>query len=52
MFETAIIGITAVLYISVGVSYAMKGNYPWCIIWLSYGLANCGLIWASLTKVT
>jgi mannose/fructose/N-acetylgalactosamine-specific phosphotransferase system component IID len=49
-FETIIVGIVAVLYASVGVSYALKGNAPWAIIWLSYSSANIGLIIAALNN--
>lgn len=47
-YETVVVAIAALLYISVGVSYAAKGNFPWAIVWLAYGLANSGLIWAAL----
>ncbi len=37
-----------VLYMIAGISYYTKGNYPWALTWLSYAVANVGLIWASL----
>jgi len=49
-FETIIVGIAAVLYASVGVSYALKGNIPWSIVWFSYSSANFGLIYLALKK--
>ena len=47
-FETIVIFIAALLYASVGTSYAYKGNTPWAIIWYSYATANFGLIYAAL----
>lgn len=49
-FETIVIAIAALLYASVGTSYACKGNIPWAIIWYSYSTANFGLIYAALKK--
>lgn len=48
-YETIVISITAVLYFTVGISYLLKGNVPWAIVWGAYSAANFGLIWASLT---
>ena len=44
--ENIVIAVCMVGYLVVGVSYALKGNVPWSITWLSYGLANVGLILA------
>jgi hypothetical protein len=49
-FETIIVGIVAILYATVGVSYALKGNYHWAIVWASYASANFGLILLALKK--
>jgi len=49
-FETIVIGIAALLYASVGTSYALKGNVAWAIIWYSYSTANFGLIYAAIKK--
>jgi hypothetical protein len=48
-YESIVIGISAILYFSVGVSYFLKGNYPWCIVWFAYSVANFALIWTALT---
>lgn len=48
-YESIVVGIAAVLYFTVGVSYLLKGNYPWAIVWVAYSAANFGLIWAALT---
>lgn len=45
--ENTIVGICMIGYIIVAISYLLKGNYPWALIWLSYGTANMGLIWAA-----
>jgi mannose/fructose/N-acetylgalactosamine-specific phosphotransferase system component IID len=49
-FETIVVGIVALLYASVGTSYALKGNAPWAIVWFSYSSANFGLIYLALKK--
>lgn len=46
-FEQTVVGLAMVLYAMVGVSYAMKGDLPWALVWLSYATANVGLIWAA-----
>ena len=48
-FEATVVAIVTVLYAAVGVSYALKGNWPWALTWCSYSLANVGLIWAAKT---
>lgn len=45
--EGYIVGVVMVLYALVGISYLIKGDYPWALTWLSYSLANVGLIWAA-----
>jgi hypothetical protein len=45
--ESHIIGVVTVLYVAVGVSHAVSGNYPWALVWCAYALANVGLMWAS-----
>ena len=42
--------IVAVLYSVVGVCYVLKKDYAWAIVWLSYALANVGLILIGLKK--
>jgi hypothetical protein len=42
--------IAAVLYATVAVGYGMKKEYAWCLVWLSYSLANIGLVLAALEK--
>jgi hypothetical protein len=46
-FEQIVVGIAMVLYAMVGVSYAIKGELPWALVWFSYATANIGLIWAA-----
>lgn len=36
-----------VLYAVVGVSYALRGETAWALVWLSYATANAGLMWAA-----
>jgi hypothetical protein len=49
-FEQSIVAIVMVLYAIVGVSYAIKGDFPWALVWLSYAMANVGLMWAASAK--
>ena len=44
--ENIVVGMCMIGYILVGSSFLYKGNVPWAITWLSYGMANVGLIWA------
>ena len=44
--ENIVVGVCMVGYFVVGISHACKGTSPWSITWLSYGLANVGLILA------
>jgi len=46
-FENIIVAIVMLLYATVGISYALKGNGPWALVWISYAAANLGLIWAA-----
>jgi hypothetical protein len=45
-FEQFVVAMAMVLYAVVGISYALKGNIPWALVWMSYATANAGLIWA------
>jgi len=49
-FENIVISVSALLYLSVGASYMIKGNFPWALVWFAYGIANVGLIIASHNK--
>ncbi len=42
--------ISAVLYGIVGVGYFVKKEYAWCLVWISYALANVGLVLAAWEK--
>ena len=48
--ENIVVGICMFGYLIVGVSFLLKGNHPWALIWFSYGTANLGLIWAQNVK--
>jgi len=39
--------ISALLYFIVGIGYFMRKEYAWCLVWVSYGLANVGLVMAA-----
>jgi len=39
--------IVGVLYALTGLGYLWQRQYGWAIVWLSYGLANVGLIMAA-----
>jgi hypothetical protein len=43
-WENSVIAISAVLYGSVGVSFLVKGQYSWALVWICYSLANFGLM--------
>ena len=47
-FIAIIPAVVGCLYASVGVAYLIKGDVPWSIVWLSYALANVGLIMVGL----
>ncbi len=40
--------ISAVLYFAVGIGYGIKKEWAWCLVWISYGLANVGLVLAAM----
>jgi len=42
--------IVAVFYFIVGGCYIIKKDYPWAMIWISYGLSNVGLILIGMRK--
>jgi len=44
--ENIIVTMCMIGYVVVGVTYFFKGNYPWTLVWMSYGMANLGLILA------
>lgn len=48
--ENLVVGFCMIGYLIVGVSFLFKNNYPWALIWFSYGTANLGLIWAQNAK--
>ena len=41
--------IAAVLYTIVGVGYGIRKEYAWCLVWISYALANVGLVLAAMS---
>jgi hypothetical protein len=43
--------IAAILYFIVGIGYAYKKDYAWCMVWISYALANVGLVLAAMEKL-
>tara|TARA_Y100001963_G_scaffold109296_1_gene151123 strand:+ start:2508 stop:2678 length:171 start_codon:yes stop_codon:yes gene_type:complete len=43
--------ISAILYFVVGLGYGMKKDYAWCMVWMSYALANVGLVLAAMDKL-
>lgn len=42
--------IVGVLYALTGFGYLWRREYGWAIVWISYGLANVGLIMAASGK--
>ena len=40
--------IAALLYFVVGVSYGIKKEWAWCLVWISYSLSNVGLVLAAV----
>lgn len=42
--------LVGVLYSVVALSYIIKGDYPWGLVWGSYALANVGLILVGLRQ--
>ena len=47
-FEQIIVLTAMLLYTAAGTSYALKGDAPWALVYLSYAAANAGLIWADI----
>jgi hypothetical protein len=46
-FEQIVISISALLYFLVGVSYLLKCQYAWALVWFAYSTANVGLMLAA-----
>lgn len=46
-YENIVISVSSILYFSVAVSYFIKSEYAWSFVWLSYSMANIGLILAA-----
>ena len=40
--------ISAVLYFIGGIGYGIRKEYAWCLVWVSYALANVGLVLAAM----
>ena len=49
-FEQIIVLTAMLLYAAAGASYAIKGNMPWALVYISYAMANAGLIWADINR--
>lgn len=48
---TAVIpGIVSILYCATGICYLCKKDFAWALVWLSYALANFGVIIVGLRK--
>ena len=41
--------IAAVLYTVVGVGYGIRKEWAWCLVWMSYALANVVLVLAAVS---
>tara|TARA_R110001583_G_scaffold158024_2_gene309942 strand:- start:20 stop:193 length:174 start_codon:yes stop_codon:yes gene_type:complete len=41
--------IAAILYMVVGIGYGYRKEYAWCLVWMSYALANIGLVLAAMS---
>tara|TARA_R110002096_G_scaffold28772_1_gene87213 strand:- start:579 stop:755 length:177 start_codon:yes stop_codon:yes gene_type:complete len=39
--------IAGVLYAVVGIGYLIRKDYAWSMVWISYALANLGLVLAA-----
>ena len=39
--------LAGILYAIVGIGYFIKKDYPWSLVWMSYALANLGLVLAA-----
>ncbi len=44
--------IAGVLYAVVGVGYFIRKDYAWALVWISYALANLGLVLAAAKAQT
>ena len=42
--------IAAILYSIAGLGYLLRKDYPWACVWISYALANLGLVLIGLRK--
>ena len=42
--------IAGILYAIVGIGYLVKRDYPWALVWISYSLANLGLVLAAAQR--
>ncbi len=42
--------IAAVLYFVVGIGYLARKEYAWALVWISYSMANVGLVAAGEAK--
>lgn len=49
-FQQIVVLAAMLLYTAAGASYALKGNAPWALVYLSYAAANAGLIWAEINR--
>jgi len=50
LFTIYLPGFIALVYGMIGIYYLIKKNYPWSIVWMSYAMANIGLILAAIKK--
>lgn len=48
--STPLVCLVTGIYFAVGIMQATKGNPGGCLMWLSYGTANLGLLWAGVVK--
>jgi len=49
-FENIIVAIVFVLYMMVGISYAIRHQWAWASVWFSYAAANAALIAVAITS--
>lgn len=45
--ESFTVGAAFFLYTITGISYALKQDWPWALVWFAYAVANFGLILAA-----
>lgn len=50
LFTIYMPGSIAVVYAATGIYYLLKKNFPWAMIWMSYAMANIGLVLAAIKK--